>query len=74
MPKTCSFLFHILIHHYTTYDKLSVHVISCKKINILGANIKVNHLFQLLIPDNAPKTAHKIIQYANICKNRNIPK
>ena len=44
------------------------------KINLLGVKIRANHLFWLLNPNNAPRTAYKIIQYINFSKIHNITK
>lgn len=69
MLQTCCFY---SIYRYSSYENLSIHVFSNNKIN--RVNIKANYLFLLVIPNNAPKTAHKINQYASICKIHNVPK
>ena len=58
----------------SSYENLSINDFSYNKINVIGVNIKTNHLFLLVIANNAPKTAYKMNQYVSNCKVHNIPK
>lgn len=59
---------------YTSYEKLSTSVFPYNKTIILGVNIKVNRLFWLVNPDNAPKTAHINYSICPYLQNSHIPK
>ena len=60
-------------HRCNSYEILSI-CFFMHKINLNAVNIRANHHFWLVSPNNAPETAYKMIQYINISKIHDIAK